>query len=74
MNGDGIIVRCPGCGAKNRIPKERWGGRGVCGKCRAPLATARLYPDRLVDIGDATFREEVIDHPGPVVVEFTAPW
>jgi hypothetical protein len=74
MSSDGIIVQCPKCGTKNRIPLERWGGSATCGKCKALLETAHLYPDRPVDVTDRTFAEEILGHPGPVLLEFSAPW
>jgi thioredoxin 2 len=74
MNGESVIVPCPQCGAKNRIPKERLREQAVCGKCRTPLSLARLFPDRAVDIRDGTFSEEILHFPGPVVLEFHAPW
>ena len=33
------IVRCPGCGAGNRIPVEKIGAEARCGKCRERLPT-----------------------------------
>jgi thioredoxin 2 len=74
MDGESVIIPCPQCGAKNRIPIDRFGEKAVCGKCRAPLALTRLFPDRPVDIRDATFSEEILHFPGPAVLEFHAPW
>jgi thioredoxin 2 len=71
---DSIIVRCPQCGTKNRIPANRQGQQGTCGKCGASLASAQKYPDRPVDVSDWNFAAEVKQFPGPVLVEFTAPW
>jgi thioredoxin 2 len=34
---DNVIIRCLKCGTKNRIPKKKFQGRSVCGKCAAPL-------------------------------------
>ncbi|MBP1749965.1 MAG: zinc-ribbon domain, partial [Deltaproteobacteria bacterium] len=52
---DSIIVRCPQCGTKNRIPANRQGEQGICGKCGARLASAQPYPNRLVDVSDGNF-------------------
>ena len=72
---DGVIVQCPNCGARNRIPTSRWGEEGaVCGKCKTHLDTRSLYPDKPIAVTDATFRREVLNFPGPVVMEFFAPW
>lgn len=71
---DSIIVHCPQCGTKNRIPANRKGEQGICGKCGARLASAQTYPSRPVDVSDRSFAEEVKAFQGPVLVEFTAPW
>ena len=72
---DSVIVKCATCGAKNRIPMARWGDPGaVCGKCKTHLNTSWLYPDKPISVTDSSFRREVLDFPGPVVVEFFAPW
>jgi thioredoxin 2 len=72
---DTVIVQCPKCGAKNRVPASRWDDPGaVCGKCKTHLNPSSLYPDRPVVVTDSTFRREVLDFQGPVVVEFFAPW
>jgi thioredoxin 2 len=65
-----MTVRCPGCGAQNRLPEDAGGKKVVCGKCKTPLqAGADGHP---VTVTDATFRKEVAA--GPVVVDFWAPW
>lgn len=74
MNKDSFIVQCPSCGARNRIPSEHWGGKAVCGKCRAPLNASSLYPDRPLRVDDGSFAAEVVNFRGPVLVEFSAPW
>ncbi len=67
-------MRCPQCGAKNRIPRDRWGDtRAVCGRCKAGLPPSRLFPDRPVPISDHAFAKEVLGFEGPVLVEFTSP-
>ena len=37
MGPEEIIIRCPKCGTKNRIPKERMQEHPVCGHCHAKL-------------------------------------
>jgi thioredoxin 2 len=71
---DSTIVRCPQCGTKNRIPANRQTDQGICGKCGVRLSSARSYPNRPVDVSDWNFAAEVKTFPGPVLVEFTAPW
>jgi thioredoxin 2 len=74
MSSDSLIVPCSRCGAKNRIPKARLGERAVCGKCRTPLSATHFFPDRAVDVTDGTFAGEIGNFPGPVLLEFHAPW
>jgi thioredoxin 2 len=38
---DTVIVRCPACGAGNRIPAERIGQPAKCGKCHRALPSAK---------------------------------
>jgi len=70
---DSMIVKCPHCGTKNRIPRERLGDRPVCGRCKRPLSTGQGLGQPLV-ITDATFHSEVISHSGPVLVDCWAAW
>jgi thioredoxin 2 len=74
MNPESLIILCPQCGAKNRLPKDQWGAPAVCGKCRAPLPFSNPFPDHPVEVSDRTFQNEVLDFSGPVLLEFFAPW
>jgi thioredoxin 2 len=74
MTGDAIIVPCPRCGAKNRIPAARQRDRAVCGKCKTPLPAAGSFSSHPVEVSDQTFAREVIQHAGPVLVDCWAPW
>jgi thioredoxin 2 len=70
---ENIIVRCPACGTKNRIPPDRLNEAPVCGKCRAPLKGV-TGTGKTMEITDATFRKEVMEYPGTVLVDCWAPW
>jgi len=74
MNPENAIIICPQCGTKNRIPMSRWGDRAFCGKCRTALPFFRYFPGQIVEVTDQTFKSEVLDFPGPVLLEFFAPW
>ncbi len=74
MDGDVSLVVCPRCGARNRIPWSRRGERAMCGKCRSPLSPMPDFPSRPVEIFDWNFQNEVLSFPGPVLLEFYAPW
>ena len=73
MSADALIVRCPRCGTRNRVPRSRWGDPAVCGKCKGVLDLSTLYPDRPLNISDGMFRREVLGFQGPVLLEFYSP-
>ena len=72
---DSQLIRCPSCGATNRVSQEAREkiGRGlapVCGRCKTPLS-ADAKP---VTVTDATFASEVERSPLPVVLDVWAAW
>jgi thioredoxin 2 len=73
MENDSIIITCPRCGTKNRLPKNRLGDKPVCGKCRASLPTQPPL-DHPVEVTDQTFQREVLSFAGSVVLDCWAPW
>ncbi|MFZ7111950.1 MAG: thioredoxin [Desulfatiglandales bacterium] len=73
MDHDNLIIRCPNCGTRNRIPGQRLRDRPVCGRCKAALPVGRAL-DRPVDVTDASFGSEVLAFAGPVLVDCWAPW
>ncbi|MBW3623254.1 MAG: thiol reductase thioredoxin [Armatimonadetes bacterium] len=67
----GVVLPCPGCGRKNRIPYERLGETAQCGQCKSALPP----PSVPVEIeGEAAFDRLTQASPLPVVVDFWAPW
>jgi thioredoxin 2 len=70
---ESTLIRCPACGATNRVPGEKIarGLRPRCGRCRTPLAPAGDGP---VTVTDATFATEVERSPLPVLLDAWAPW
>jgi len=65
---DALLITCPHCHRKNRVPASRLAEGGKCGSCKSPLFTT--HP---VALTAATFDA----HAGsdlPVVVDFWAPW
>jgi len=54
---DTQVIRCPTCGANNRVPLEKvkQGLQPVCGRCKTPL-TVESKP---VIVTDATFSSEI---------------
>jgi thioredoxin 2 len=73
MNQDSIIIPCPNCFAKNRVPRNRLQDKPVCAKCRTPLVLWDFH-DHAVVVTDRTFTNEVLSNPYPVVVDCWAPW
>jgi thioredoxin 2 len=65
------LMRCPSCGATNRLPVEEIGRgkKAVCGRCKTPLVAAGP-----VTVSDATFAAEVERATLPVLVDMWAPW
>jgi len=67
----GVIVTCPSCGQRNRIPFAPLTAETRCGKCKTSLT----LPGEPLEIPDAaTFDAVVAQSPVPVVVDFWAPW
>jgi thioredoxin 2 len=66
------MLRCPACGAQNRVPVEKLkqGLKPVCGRCHTPLP-AEIHP---ITITDANFAEKVERSPVPVLLDMWAPW
>ena len=71
---DSELIRCPSCGATNRVAAERKqpGFEPVCGRCKTPLSTSpQRHP---ITVTDATFAAEVERSPVPVLLDMWAPW
>jgi thioredoxin 2 len=68
---DSYLVKCPSCGASNRVPAEMASKSGRCGECHATLPVLYMEP---VDMRDDSFREFLQGYSGPVLAEFWAPW
>jgi len=69
---DPLFIRCPSCGANNRVPQEKL-GRGrqpVCGRCKTLLLT----DGKPLTITDANFAADVERSPVPVLLDLWAPW
>jgi thioredoxin 2 len=64
------LVKCPSCGATNRVPPLQSGRKALCGKCKAPIDGG----GGLIDVTDATFTQEVERSSAPVLLDLWADW
>jgi thioredoxin 2 len=66
------VIRCPACGANNRIDPEKiaQGNEAVCARCKKPLPVS----SKPVIVTDATFAAQVEGSPVPVLLDLWAPW
>jgi thioredoxin 2 len=63
------LVKCPTCGATNRLPSAVSGRKIVCGKCKTLLHTAGP-----VQVTDSTFADQIERSPTPVLLDLWADW
>jgi thioredoxin len=72
-----MILKCPNCGAKNRVDERINELQPVCGKCRTRLNVKSNVIDggKPLEVTDATFAEQVLGVKGkPVLVDCWAAW
>jgi len=63
------IVACPECGTLNRVPAEKLGAGGTCGKCHG-----RLFQGHPVELTSANFDLHAARSGIPLLVDFWAEW
>jgi len=66
---DSLHIVCPGCLAKNRIPKPRLNDQPKCGKCKQSL-----FQGQPVELNTSSFSAHLSNSDIPLVVDFWAPW
>lgn len=66
---DSLHVVCSHCHSVNRVPRERLGAGGKCGRCKHPLLDG--HP---VELTMETFNRHIGRSDLPIVVDFWAPW
>lgn len=69
MTAPSLIVACPSCAAVNRVPPERLGAGGKCGKCGAAL-----FAGAPVELTAANFDAHAARSDLPLLVDFWASW
>jgi thioredoxin 2 len=70
---DAQLIRCPSCGATNRVAYEptQPGTEPVCGRCKTPLAGGAGHP---ITVTDESFAVEVEQSSLPVLLDLWAAW
>jgi thioredoxin 2 len=81
MMSETTLIKCPNCGATNRVPLARLtqGRHAICGRCKTPLPLATATADAAAPatpliVSDATFAADVERSPLPVLLDLWAPW
>lgn len=69
-----IVITCPQCQTKNQIPVEKLGQTATCEKCGTAFPTPETVTDQSIVVTDATFEQEVLQSPVPVLMDIWAPW
>ncbi|MFN3303101.1 MAG: thioredoxin TrxC [Roseateles sp.] len=64
-----MLLVCPHCGARNRVPDERLAEQPSCGRCGQAVA-----PHRPVALADADLMPYLQGTEAPVLVDFWAAW
>ena len=71
LDDRGLVVPCPNCGQKNRIPYEHLGDEVRCGKCKAPVRA----PGQPVEVPSEPVFDALVSRASiPVVVDYWAEW
>jgi thioredoxin 2 len=64
-----IHIVCPHCHTVNRLPDDRLGAGGKCGKCHTALFTGQPC-----ELDETNFEQHISRSDLPIVVDFWAPW
>lgn len=64
-----MLIVCPQCWAKNRLPEARWQQQPTCGRCKTAL-----LPSAPIALTDQTFSHYTQHTQLPIVVDFWAAW
>ena len=64
-----LHIVCTHCNGVNRVPAEKLGAGGKCGKCKQPL-----FDGHPVALSSSSFATHIGRSDIPVLVDFWAPW
>ncbi len=73
MSHETVLIRCRGCGTRNRIPIARLQESPRCGRCKQKFPPIPAT-NRPVVVTDKTFADEVIASFLPVMLDCWAAW
>ncbi len=68
---ENIIIKCPSCGVKNRVPLDKMSLGPKCGRCKAPLPD--VSGNSPVILTDANF-DSLVGSAQTALVDCWAPW
>ena len=66
---ESLHIVCPHCDGINRVPADKLGSGGKCGKCHQPL-----FAGQPVELTAGNFARHITKNDIPVLVDFWAPW
>lgn len=69
MSQSSMIVVCPNCTTSNRLPVERLGADGMCGKCKSAL-----FLGTPITLTSSNFDAHALNSDVPLLVDFWASW
>ena len=64
-----LIIACPVCATLNRVPGEKMGASGTCGKCKNALFSAKPITVTAANFDAHAARSDV-----PLLLDFWASW
>ncbi|KEC85587.1 MULTISPECIES: thioredoxin TrxC [Acinetobacter] len=64
-----MIIVCPACGAKNRVPEDKLNAQPTCGQCHQNLIT--LAP---IELNEQNFSNFVSHSDLPIMIDLWAEW
>ena len=64
-----MIIVCPSCGAKNRIPEDKIASSPTCGQCHQAL-----IPLAPIELNEQNFSHFISNSDLPVIIDLWAEW
>ncbi|HRO78947.1 MAG TPA: thioredoxin TrxC [Acinetobacter towneri] len=64
-----MIIVCPGCGAKNRVPEDKLSANPACGQCHQAL-----IPLAPIELNEQNFSNFIQNSDLPILIDLWADW